>query len=126
MPLCFWSPLTSGYCVSFVCRSERSEGSVSLARLAASGRRIAPLRLRFLASLGTTPSPLSVQQGPHVLEQFVRAHGAVTLLRDQPVYHLINPAQLLLVRRLGGRRDLHHVAQVRKQLLLDRLAQPLV
>jgi hypothetical protein len=48
------------------------------------------------------------------------------MLFDEPVDHLVDPAQLIWIRSLGRGRDLHDVFQVRKDLLLDRFLQTLV
>src|SRR5207248_5134347 len=67
-----------------------------------------------------------IEQRANVLEQLVRADRAVALLADQTIHDVVDAAELLGVRRLGRGRDLDHVLQVGEQLLLDRLAQPLV
>src|SRR5947207_15495482 len=75
----------------------------------ASPLRWRPQSLR-LSGMGGGMSLLPGQQRSDVLEQLVGADHAVALLRDQPVDHLVDPLELLAVGRLGGGRDLDHVA----------------
>src|SRR5581483_7848754 len=69
---------------------------------------------------------LPAEQRPDVFEELVGADRAVALFGDHPVDHVVNALELFGVGRLGRGRDLHDVAEVREQLLLDRLAQSLV
>src|SRR5262245_22424602 len=66
------------------------------------------------------------QQSSHVAEQLIRAHGTVAVLGDQPVYNLIDLAQLIGVWRLGRSRDLYHILEIGEDLLFNGLFQPLV
>ena len=69
---------------------------------------------------------LPIQQAAHIPQQFVRAYRAVAMLIDQPLRHLVNSLQLLLIRRFRRGRDFHDILQIGEQLLLDRFPQPLV
>jgi len=48
------------------------------------------------------------------------------VIGDKPVGHVVHAPQLLGIWRLRRGRDLDDIAQVGEELLLDRLAQPLV
>src|SRR5262249_33719634 len=79
-----------------------------------------------LRSPETRLASLAVEQRPDVAQQLVGAVRAIAVVGDEAADDLIRALELLWVRRLGRGRDLHHVAQVGEELLLNRLLEPLV
>src|SRR5450755_4819398 len=69
---------------------------------------------------------LAIQETARVAKNLICAHMAIAVFRHQAVHHLVDLAQLILIGRASRGCNLHHVAQVGKQLLLDRLLQALV
>src|SRR5436309_2093851 len=66
------------------------------------------------------------EQRADVGQQFVSADGAVAAVFDETIYDLVDATKLIRVGRLRRSRDLHHVFQVRENLLLNRFLQTLV
>src|SRR5690348_16169063 len=56
------------------------------------------------------PTPSAIQERADVLQQLVGAQVAEVLLLHHAVDHVVDAAELLGVRGLGGSGDLHHVA----------------
>src|SRR5689334_7651290 len=93
-------------------RANDVAGDASLAGGAGWGGRPRRARMR-----------LAIEQRTDVLEQLIGADGAVAVILDEAVDHLVGLLELLGVGRLTRRSDLDHVAQIGEQLLLDRLLQ---
>src|SRR5438045_3875764 len=66
------------------------------------------------------------EQRADVGQKLVGADGAVAAVFDETIYDLVDAAQLIRVGRLRRSSDLHHVFQVRENLLLNRFFQTLV
>src|SRR6185503_17760030 len=77
-------------------------------------------------SVSSVATFLSREERADVRQQLVRTNRTVPMLFDEPIDYLVDPSQLIGIRRLGRGGDLHDVFQVRKDLLLDRFLQALV